>query len=310
MRQAVLLLAMAAAVVPGHLVADGLGAEFLMFAPDARTLALGSAGVALDDLDANTYYNPANLTFSPRLAATWTHCYWSADMSADYAGIGFRPAGRLSFAGNVLYRQLGPINVTDEHGTLIGVNRWYDVAPSVSAAYRVNPALSAGLTAKAVYWYVGPLWARDALTFALDAGVQCRPLDALALGFAVANLGPNISYGAGSSDFLPRVARLGLAARPPVPGPVSALLTAEVSRNLFPAVSYYEPWHAGAGLELGFARLAFLRLGYRNRDGDGGWGFTWGAGLEHRGIRLDVSLNAGVNGYPPREVRFQFSYRR
>jgi hypothetical protein len=310
MRQAVLLLAMAAAALPDHLAANGLGADFLMFTPDARTLALGSAGVALDDLDANTYYNPANLTFSPRLAATWTHCYWSADMSADYAGIGFRPAGRLSFAGNVLYRRIGPIRHTDEHGRLIGTDYWYDVAPSVSAAYHVNSTLSTGLTTKAIYWRIGPVSTQDALTFALDAGVQYRPHDAVTLGLAVANMGPNISYYAGGGDFLPRVVRLGLAARPSVPGPVSALLTGELSINLFPAVSYYEPWHAGAGLELGFARLAFLRLGCRSRDGDGGWRPTWGAGLEHRGIRLDVGLDDRDNGYPPWEVRYQFSYRR
>jgi hypothetical protein len=316
MRRAASLLWLVAAASLAPVQASGLGAEFLTIVPDARTVALGSAGVALDDLDANTYYNPANIAFGPRFAASWTHVNWLWDgMSIDYAGVAYRPDGRLGFAANVQYMQLGLIEVTNERGELIGAYRWYDLAPSVSAAYRILPALSAGLTAKAVYSRIYPAWAwpgaqgnRDGLTFAFDAGVQYRPLNALILGFAVANLGPNISYDPTEGDFLPRVARLGFALRPHIPGPVSATVTGEVSRNLFPAVSYVDPWHAGAGLELGFARLAFVRLGYLHYDRDGRRGFTWGVGVEHRGIRLDVGVDSGVYQEPStRNVRFQVS---
>jgi len=318
MRRVALLLWLVAAASPTPVQASGPGAEFLTIVPDARTVALGGAGVALDDLDANTYYNPANIAFGPRFAASWTHVNWLWDgMSIDYAGAAFRPDGRLGLAANVQYMQHGLIEVTNERGEVIGAYRWYDLAPNVSAAYRILPALSTGLTAKAVYSRISSAWGwlgaqdiRDALTFAFDAGVQYRPQNALTFGFAVANLGPNISYDTSDGNFLPRVARLGFALRPPVPGPVSATVIGELSRDLFPPVEWCDLYHWGAGLELEFARLAFIRLGYLHHGRNGGGEFTWGVGIERHGVRLDVGVDSGVyQEASTRNVRFQVSGR-
>ena len=288
---------------------SGPAATFLTITPDARTAALGGAGVALDSLDGNTYYNPANITSGSPMAVTWTHDHWLGDdMSIDHAGVAYRPNGRLGLAANVQYFQIS-FALADERGRVIGTTRWYDVAPSISAAYRLVPAVSAGLTIKAIYQRIAWSGGRvlDFFTSACDAGVQYRPLDALTLGLAVANLGPIIGNHTAPGYYLPRVARLGFAIRPPVTGPVSATVTAEVSRNLFPAVSYLKPWHAGAGLELGFARLAFLRLGYRYDNSRKG--MTWGVGLAQRGIRIDVGVDSDLYDLPTRNVRFQFSAR-
>jgi len=298
---------LAAASVYAQSGPSGPAATFLTITPDARTAALGGCGVALDSLDANTYYNPANITFGSPISATWTHVNWLSDeMSIDHVGLAYRPNGRLGFAANVQYFQISFVS-TDERGRVIGINRWYDVAPSVSAAYRLRPAISAGLTMKAIYSHIAQSWAahHDALTFACDAGVQCRPLNALTLGLAVANLGPNISYDTTEGAFLPRIARLGFALRPHIPSPVSATVTGEVSRDLFPAGANQDPWHAGAGLELGIARLAFIRLGYLHYKSRKG--LTWGVGLEQRGIRVDVGVDSDLYEYPRRSVRFQFS---
>lgn len=318
MRRIALLLLLVAAASPTPARASDVGAWFLTYPPDARTVALGSAGVALDDLDANTYYNPATIASGPHFAATWTHTkwYWN-EMSIDHAGVAYRPDERLGFAANIQYMQLGLIEVTNERGELIGVYRWYDLAPSVSSAYRILPSLSAGLTTKVVYSYVAPAWAwpgaegaRDALTFAFDAGVQYRPQDALTMGFAVTNLGPNLRYDSTGGDILPRIARVGVAVRPPIPGPVSATVTGELSRDLFPPVEWRDLYHWGAGLELEFARLAFARIGYLYDDSDGWRGWTWGVGLAHRGLRLDVGVESGIYREPStRNVKFQISGR-
>jgi hypothetical protein len=310
MRRTLLSLSLAVASLFAQLGATGPSATFLTIIPDARTAALGAAGVALDSVDANTYYNPASITYGSPMAATWTHDHWLGDdMSIDHAGVAYRPNGRLGFAANVQYFQISFAS-TDERGRVIGTTRWYDVAPSVSAAYRLQPAISAGLTVKTIYsriaWSGGRVL--DALTFACDAGVQYRPLNALTLGLAVANLGPSISYDTISSAFLPRIARLGFAVRPPIPGPVSLALTGEASRNLYPAGSNPYPWHLGTGLELGASHLAFIRLGYRYEHRLKG--LTWGVGLEHRGIRIDVGVDSDLYEDPfyIRSVRFQFSW--
>jgi hypothetical protein len=310
MKRALLCLSLAAASVCAQFGPSGPAADFLTFTPDARTAALGGCGVALDSLDANTYYNPANVTSGPPMAATWKHDHWLRDdMSIDHVGAAYRPSGRLGFAANVQYFQFSFVS-TDERGRVIGTTRWYDVAPSISAAYRLAPAISAGLTTKAIYSRIASTGgtAMDAGTFACDAGILYRPLSALTLGLAVANLGPNMSYHTTSSAFLPRVARLGFAVRPPTPGPISATLTGEVSRNLYPAGSNPDPWHAGAGIEFGVTRLAFIRLGYRYDHSRKG--LTWGVGLEQRGIRIDVGVDSNIyeQALGNRSVRFQFSW--
>jgi len=288
----------------------GPGATFLKIIPDARTAALGGAGVALDSLDANTYYNPANIASGSPMAATWTHERWLwPNMSIDHAGVAYRPDERLGLAANVQYFQTSFAS-TDERGRTIGTTRWYDVAPSVSAAYRLQPAISAGLTVKAIYQRIAWSGGRviDFLTSACDVGVQYRPLDALTLGLAVANLGPIIGDHTDAGYYLPRCARLGFAIRPSLPAPISAVLAADVSRNLYPVGSNPHPWHLGGGIELGAAHLAFIRLGYRYEHSLRG--LTWGVGIEHRGIRIDVGVDSDTydQTFRPRSVRFQFSW--
>ena len=326
MIRALLALSLGAASVSAQFGPSGPAATFLTITPDARTAALGGCGVALDDLDANTYYNPANVAFGPRLAATWTHVNWLPHMfwgmSIDHGGVACRVGDRFGAAANVLYLQYGLQEVYNEQGAFIGSYRPHDIAAGVSAAYRLLPSLSAGVTANVIYQFIYPAWAYpepspwqfprngDAATFACDAGIQYRPQDALTLGFAVANLGPDIRFDTTESYFLPRTGRIGFAVRPPIPDPVSATVTGELSRDLFPPVEGRDLYHWGAGLELEFARLAFVRLGYLHYDRDGRRGFTWGVGLQHRGISLDVGIDSGVYQEPnTRNVRFQFSGR-
>ena len=268
-------------------------AVFLTIAPDARTIALGGAGVALDDMGAGAYYNPASIALGPRIAATWTHVdLLGPDGSLDHVAIALNRYGRFGLAAGLQY-----LNAFSGHMA--------DIAPGISSAYRVLPSLSAGLTAKAVYSFVYDV---HALTFAVDAGVDYQPMNALTLGLAVANLGPDMRVDTTASS-LPRIARLGFAFRPAIQGPVSALATAQVSRDLFPELSGNTPWHAGAGMEIGFSHLAFARVGYRYESFEGWKGFTWGVGLEHRGIRLDVGVDGYVVWVSADRVRFQISGR-
>jgi hypothetical protein len=310
MRLALIVLSLAALSAFTEVGAIGPGATFLTIIPDARTAALGACGVALDNLEANTYYNPTNVASGSPMAATWTHAKWfDVRASIDHAGVAYRPNGRLGFAANVQYFQISFAS-TDERGRVIGTTRLYDVAPSISAAYRLQPAISAGLTMKAIYqriaWSEGRVL--DFLTSACDAGVQYRPLNALTLGLAVANLGPIVGDSTSAGYCLPRLARLGFAIRPPIACPVSATVIGEVSRNLYPAGSNPYPLHLGAGLEVGVSHLAFIRLGYRYDHSRNG--LTWGVGLEQRGIQIDVGVDSDIYDavLPYRSVRFQFSW--
>lgn len=264
------------------------GAVFLMIFPDARTTALGGCGTALGDLDANTYYNPACLATASRLAASWTHVNWLGGLcqgvSYDHAGVAYRLGERLGFAANVVYMQTGETDVIDYSGNLVGRYRPFDVAPSVSAACRILPYLSVGVTAKAIYSFLYPKWAvrwspemplldgGDALTFAGDVGVQYRPHSYLQLGLALNNLGPDIRYGKYDNNPLPAILRFGFALKPRIPGPVEVALVGDLWRDLVTPIEYWgdgdsalmlwENMQDGLGLELRVAKLASVRLGY------------------------------------------------
>lgn len=288
-------------------------AVFLMIFPDARTTALGGCGVALNDLDANAYYNPASLVTGPRAAATWTHLpglvAWGSGASYDHAGVAYRLGARLGLAANVVYMQTGEADVIAPSGYFIGTYRPFDLAPSISAAYRFLPSLSAGVTAKAIYRFLYPDWAvsglpwmpidggAEDLTFACDGGVQYQPYSSLQLGLALANIGPDLVYtSSGETDPLPAILRFGFALRPRIPGPVEVALVGDVWRDLLSPIEYWggeenalifwENMRDGLGLELRVAKLASLRLGYFEDIQDQAGGILVGEGYGRRRISL------------------------
>ena len=286
-------------------------AVFLMIFPDARTTALGGCGVALNDLDANPYYNPASLVTGPRSAATWTHLpgliAWGSGASYDYAGVAYRHGERLGFAVNVAYTQTGEVKFVDGNsGDFVGRYRPFDIAPSVSAAYRVLPSLSAGVTAKAVYSFWYPDWVRKyafdpmpgghAFTVAFDGGIQCRLWSPLTLGAAIENVGPRLRYDSTESDPLPAILRGGFALKPRIPGPVEVALVGDVWRDLVSPIEYWggeenalifwENMRDGLGLELRVAKMASVRLGYFEDIQDQTGGILVGEGYGTRRISL------------------------
>jgi hypothetical protein len=356
-------LALAIALLSAGAEAAHPGAVFLMIFPDARTTALGGCGTALTDLDANTYYNPASIAFGPRVAATWTHVNWLPGlypgMSYEHVGAAYRLDERLSLATNVIYLTTGETDVVNEHGELLGRYSTWDFAGGVSGAYRILPYLSAGMTLKGIYSLLVPDWVWDSMpelgidagghasSFAVDGGVQYMPLDFLSIGLACNNVGPDIRYTrSGESDPLPAILRFGFALRPRIPGPVEVALVGDIWRDLVTTmprtpdfVYSWEQMEDGIGLELRYAKLVSLRLGYfedvqGQRGGilvenDGatrrvsllrqlvrpsageavGWGFCWGVGVEFSGLKFDVGVDEDIYDFPTRNVRFQLSAR-
>ena len=358
-------LVLAVALLSAGAEAANPGAVFLMIFPDARTTALGGCGTALTDLDANTYYNPASIAFGARTATTWTHVNWLPGlypgMSYEHAGVAYGLDERLSIAANAIYLQTGETNVVNEHGEFLGRYRTWDFAAGVSGAYRILPYLSAGMTLKAVHssfvpdWVwdsmpeLGPFYSGQATTFALDGGLQCKPLDLLIVGLAMNNLGPNIDFHYSDTvvgDPLPAILRFGFALSPKIPGPVEVRLVGDVWRDMVTTmprtgnlVDFWEQMKDGIGLELRFAKLASVRLGYfedivgqrggivvqhggatrhvsllrqltKPRPGEAvGLGFCWGVGVEFSGLKFDVGVDEDVYDFPTRNVRFQLSAR-
>ncbi|MFO7650103.1 MAG: PorV/PorQ family protein [bacterium] len=341
-----------------------------MVFPDARSTALGGCGAASRDLAANTYYNPAALAWSARAGAAWTHVNWLpglyGGMTYDYIGAALRPLSRLGAGLNVTYLSTGSTDVVNERGESLGSYTTFDVAPQASAGYRLSRSLALGIGVKGIYSFLMPEWVWEsmpgyfdfggtAFTVAADIGAQYRPASNLGLGLAVHNLGPGVRYtrsGDDPADPLPAIARFGLDYVPGSLGRFEFRLVADVWRDLVTdfrvagtgferVVSFTEQFQFGAGVEVTFARVASLRLGYfqdiyGQRGGlvceksgtgqsrhisplryltEGGWdkpmawGLCWGCGVEFGGFAFDVGVDEDIYDFLTPNVRAQVSWQ-
>jgi hypothetical protein len=182
---------------------------------------------------------------------------------------------------------------------------------------------------------------------AFDCGVQYRPARSFSVGLAVSNFGPRLNYASsGETDPLPAILRGGFALSPRLPGPVEVRLVGDIWRDLVSTMAHtpdfvysWEQMEDGIGLELRYAKLVSLRLGYfedvqgqrggilvendgatrrvsllrqlvRPSPGEAvGWGFCWGVGVEFNGLNFDVGVDEDIYDFPTRNVRFQLSAR-
>lgn len=201
---------------------------FLNFTPDARSGALGDAGVALGDPDANAvYWNPSKLVFAKQdKGASLSYTPWLRNLIGDmyYTYLsGYSKVGKNSVvAGSLLYFDLGTVDFTTATGVAAGTfnSREYAVTASFAqklsqnfslavdlkylnsnlAAGSSNPGLKPGATAAAD---ISTYYQNEFRDNATGKGIGW------AFGGMISNLGGRINYGGTQSFFIPTNLRLG-----------------------------------------------------------------------------------------------------
>ena len=201
---------------------------FLNFTPDARSGALGDAGVALGDPDANAvYWNPSKLVFAKQnKGAALSYTPWLRNLIGDmyYTYLsGYSKVGKNSvIAGSLLYFDLGTVDFTTATGVAAGTfnSREYAVTASFAqklsqnfslavdlkylnsnlAAGSSNPGLKPGATAAAD---ISTYYQNESRDNATGKGIGW------AFGGMISNLGGRINYGGTQSYFIPTNLRLG-----------------------------------------------------------------------------------------------------
>ena len=204
-------------------------APFLLITPDARSGAMGDAGVAISP-DANSmHWNPAKLAFLEKptgLSASYTP--WLRNLVPDvdlgYLTIYHRLDERNTIGGALRYFSYGSIQLTDNSQNDIGVyspnefsvegsfSRKFGDEFSLGTALRyvrsslsngqfngqdIQPATAIAADASAYYKTGTVLWGKDT---------------ELALGLNLSNIGSKMSYSdGGSKSFLPANMKLGAA---------------------------------------------------------------------------------------------------
>ncbi|MEM1120555.1 MAG: type IX secretion system outer membrane channel protein PorV, partial [Bacteroidota bacterium] len=206
---------------------------FLRIVPDARSAAMGDAGIATSP-DANAmHFNPSKLVFAEDnggVAVTYTPWLRALNVNDVYLAYlsGYKKFGANNdqAAGfSLRYFSLGDIAFTDENGMPLGNGRPNEFELNGSYSRKLSDNLSAGLGAKFIFsnlaagQEVGGEQISAGTAFAADISMtyQSDEIDMnsgssnLMVGLALTNLGSKITYtNSINKDFIP--ANIGLGA--------------------------------------------------------------------------------------------------
>ncbi|MEM6316340.1 MAG: type IX secretion system outer membrane channel protein PorV [Bacteroidota bacterium] len=203
---------------------------FLRIVPDARSAAMGDAGIATST-DANSiHFNASKMVFGEDkggVAVTYTPWLRALNVNDVYLAYlsGYYQLNEEEAAGfSLRYFSLGDIAFTDENGNPLGNGRPNEFELNGSYARKLGDKLSAGLGAKFIFsnlaagQEVGGEQISAGTAFAADISMTYKtPVELssgesnLTLGLALTNLGSKITYtNSINKDFIP--ANLGLGA--------------------------------------------------------------------------------------------------
>ncbi len=203
---------------------------FLNFTPDARSGALGDAGVALDNADANSiFWNPSKLVYAKHDAgASVSYTPWLRDLIGDmYYGYfsGYKKLGKDQAIGiSLLYFDLGTINFTTSQGLSAGSFNSREYAFTATYSRRLAKNFSMGVNLKYLNSNLGagtfvngtPIEAGSTAAADISAYYNNSARDAVtgkgvswAYGLMISNLGGRINYGSSELYYIPTNFRLG-----------------------------------------------------------------------------------------------------
>ena len=208
---------------------------FLRISPDARSGAMGDAGIAISP-DANAqYWNVAKLPFADKnfgFSATYTP--WLKDLVPDiflaylagYAKIGKDKNQTIS--ASMRYFSLGNINYTDNQGNPIGTGMPREFSFDLGYAIKLSEFLSVGANLRYVHSAIasGVVYSsggsgdyRPGNAVGADLGMyytKTHDIDGIqsntiSFGAVASNIGSKVAYNSGHSDFMPMNLGVGAA---------------------------------------------------------------------------------------------------
>lgn len=272
------------------------GALFLLLPTGAQAVGLGRAMTALPSQE-SAFWNPAGLGELDESRFVVSRGEHLAGEAVAFSLLLADPTvGTLGLSYQLL--DVGDQDRTDEQGNVVGEVSFRDHLAVVSFAGRLLDRVSAGLNLKLVQRRIscrGSCLDRGvtATTFAVDAGVQARPVAAIPLrvGAMLAHAGPRLQVvDAEQADPLPTRIRISWAydvAGYFLPGPDLGLwVTAELEdrwrRPGSPAV------YIGGEFTAGQNDAFYARAGYEAGETGQNQGAAVGVGVRYDGF--DVSL--------------------
>lgn len=343
MRRIFVVAALAAVLVMGiagaALAGSGAGAINLSFPIGARYNALGEAGTALSQDATAMWWNAGGLAFLPQRPKEHDlHIMQSslAEGLADDIGlywVGYAaPMGSTgSFGVYFNYLDMGDQQATDENGDAKGLFSSYMFAIGANYGVRITQNVGVGLGIK----YFRDKLSDDSViqdsqgggsgdSFGVDLGLLWKiPAIRSNIGFAVANLGPDIKHvDADQSDPMPRKATIGMAFSMYHSEFMGLLLVADYLAPLYKWDSDKEDYgfgldtgqeEFGYGVEWNYLRSLYVRFGYKSASYGDIRDTTFGFGVDMdrwvgQAITFDFASVPQARGLP-KVSRLSFGYR-
>lgn len=247
---------------------------FLGITPDARSAALGDAGVSLSGDQNAIYWNPGRLarvnksmggsvSISPWLRGLGVNDVYLGYLSGYYK-LNAQSAVGLGFT----YFNLGSIQMTDQAGQNLGTlnPNEFAICPTYSRVLSKNLSLGVGLkyfhsNLTGSFSNAGPgAQNRPANSVAVDLGMYYNKDISLggnpanfAFGLALSNIGPKISYTDDNRrDFIPSTLRLGPALTMELDAYNKVTFLVDVAKTLVPTPETTVSSVAAAGSDKGW----------------------------------------------------------
>jgi len=297
------------------------GALFLLLPVGAQSVAMGRAMTAMTGPE-SSFWNPAGLASVERPSLVVFRGDHAVGTATAVSVLGARRG--VGTAGlSYLLLDIGDQDLTDAEGNVLGTVSVRNHLGVASVAARLFDRLDAGVSLKLVRFQLScrgicPDAGTTASTYAVDAGIQTRPVPGvpLRIGAMVAHLGPRLQVlNAEQADPLP--ARVRVAVAYDVMGSlvasdqVQGWLTLEVQDRLRDtgSLSYY----VGSEIQAGTADALFLRAGYVIGDLDQEAGARVGLGLRYERFDLAIAKSLAVSTLTgetePVHVTFSIGFR-
>jgi len=202
--------------------------SFLTIAPDARSGALGDAGVASAPDGSSIHWNPAKLAFIEKdMGFSISYTPWLRalvdDINLSYLGFFKKIDEDQAIGASLLYFTLGEIQFTDDQGNPLGTVSPNEFALDFAYSRKLGENFSGGIALRYVYsnltagQIAGGIETKPGWAIAADVSAYYqKDLDfnrtpaKFAAGVNISNIGNKISYSESiESDFIPINLRFG-----------------------------------------------------------------------------------------------------
>jgi len=230
---------------------------FLNVTPDARSAAMGDAGVAISS-DVNAiYWNPAKLASADKdLGFAISYTPWLRNLVNDmalYNIAGYKKTAKgQAFGFSINYFDQGLFQATTASGTSAGNFNSKEYALTVSHARKLSNTLSLGLNLKYInsnllgnYQGAGTSAMQPAQTVAADLSLYWNNTSEknwnYTYGLMLSNISGKVSYGGLDKNFIPTNLRAGIAAVKNVDDKNKLTFTLDLNKLMVPTPTKTDP---------------------------------------------------------------------